>query len=210
MSEIWKTPAEWAADNLPGLPSTAQGITLRAKKAAWHSRPRQASGGGREYPLSALPTAARAAYVARHLRALDVPLEVAKAAASEPEAELASATALDQRDGRLAILAAVDDFAAAAGIGRKRADALFCAAYAAGAVEVTPWVREAVKSVTPRTLARWRAVKAAGTTHRLAVDKGAARRGKGVLEIANTGDVKVFCLALLSRNPLFTADHVRD
>lgn len=63
---------------------------------------------------------------------------------------------------RQAILAAAEDFAQAAGIGRKRADAVFCTAYAGGAMEVAPWVREAVKSLTPRTLARWRAVKAVG------------------------------------------------
>ncbi len=206
----WFSGPELVALQLTGIAQSRAGVFRQAKREGWPSRPRQASGGGREYPLSALPTAARAAYVARHLQALEVPLAVAQAAAREPEAEQVTATALEQRDGRLAILAAVEDFASAAGIGRKRADGLFCAAYAAGAVEVAPWVREAVKSLTPRTLARWRAVKAVGATHRLAVDRGAARRGKGVLEIANGGDVKVFCLALLSRNPLFTADHVRD
>ncbi|BAF88126.1 transposase protein A [Azorhizobium caulinodans ORS 571] len=206
----WFTAAEIAGLGLPDIPESERGVRKMAGRDAWPSREREASGGGREYPLSALPTAARAAYVARHLQALDVPVEVVRAAASEPEAELAAPAALDQRDGRLAILAAVEDFAASAGIGRKRADTLFCAAYEAGAVEVAAWVRAAVRSVTPRTLARWRAAQAAGATHRLAVDKGAARRGKGVLEVANAGDVKVFCLALLSRNPLFTADHVRD
>jgi transposase InsO family protein len=152
--------------------------------------------------------AARAAYVARHLSAVDVPLSVATAAASEPEAEAINPSAAEQRDSRLAILAAVDRFAAAAGISRKRAEALFCAAYETRTAEVAPWVRAAVRSLTPRTLARWRAAQAAGATHRLAVDRGAARRGQGVLEIAGNGKVKVFCIALLARNPLLAAPDV--
>lgn len=206
----WFTAREITSLTLPGLPLTESGTIRLAKKEAWAFRSRAGRGGGREYPLSALPAAARVAYVAQHVRALDVPVSVGKAVASEPEAETLTATAAEQRDSRLAILAAADRFAKSAALGRKRADAAFCAAYGTQAIEVAAWVRAAVKSITPRTLARWRAAQAAGATHRLAVDKGANRRGKGILDTANTGNVKTFVLACLSRNPLFTADHVRD
>jgi transposase InsO family protein len=206
----WFSARELADLALPALPATERGVRKVADRDGWSHRARAGLGGGREYPLSALPADARAAYVARHIQALDVPVDVAKIAASEPEVERARPVALEQRDARLAIIAAADRFAAAAGLGRKRADALFADAYAAGSIEVADWVRASVRAFRPRMLAYWRANVAAGATHRLAVDKGATRRGKGLLDTANAGDVKVFCLALLSRNPLLTADHIRD
>ncbi len=206
----WFTAREVAELKLPTLPETERGIRKMADRECWPARDRAGSGGGREFPLSALPSPARAAYVAREMTALDVPVAVARIAAAEPEAEAAAPTALEQRDSRLAILAAADRFAEAAHLGRKAADGAFCTAYDCGSIEVAARVRAAVKSVTPRTLARWRAAQRQGATHRLAVDKGAARRGKGILDTANRGDVKIFVLACLTRNPLFTADHIRD
>ncbi|MFG1318040.1 DDE-type integrase/transposase/recombinase [Xanthobacter autotrophicus] len=206
----WFTAREIADLLLPSLPATERGVRKMAERDEWLARNRAGAGGGKEHPLSALPAEARAAYVARHMDALDVPVAVARAAASEPEAESVAPTAVEQRDARLAILAAADRFAEAAELGRKRADILFCEAYENGAIEVAGWVRAAVRSFRPRMLAYWRANLRAGSTHRLAVDKGATRRGKGILDTANGGDVKVFCLACLSRNPLFTADHIRD
>lgn len=206
----WFTAAEIATLKLPDLPTDLSAVIRRAKREGWVFRAREASGGGREYPLSALPTAARAAYVARHLKAHEVPVSVAQAAAAEPEAVEIRADAAENRDARLALLAAADAYADEAGIGRKRADAIFAAAYNLDQMPVAPWIKAAVTSLTVRTLARWRAAREAGATHRLAVDKGAARRGRGILETANEGAVKTHCLALLSKNPLLTADQIRD
>lgn len=206
----WFTAREIAELGLPGLPTSERAVQLRAVRENWPGRDRAGRGGGKEHPLSALPGGARAAYVAQHLEMLAVPVTVAKMAAAEPEAETVAPVAAEQRDARLAILAAADRFAEAAGLGRKRADGLFCDAYARGVIEVAPWVRAAVRSFRPRMLAYWRATAKAGATHRLAVDKGATRRGRGILDTANAGTVKTFVLACLSRNPLFTADHIRD
>jgi len=205
--KTWFTAAEIAALSLPELPASERGIQMRAGIDAWASRDRAGRGGGKEYPLSALPIAARTAYVARHMEIANVPAVVAPGTMDMVPA--ATATAAEQRDARLAILAAADRFTDHAGIGRKRADALFCAGYETGAMDVPDWVRASVRSLTPRTLARWRAAQAEGAAHKLAVDKGANRRGKGVLDTANGGAIKAFCLALLSRNPLFSADHIR-
>lgn len=45
---------------LPGMPTTERRVRARATKKGWPSRPRAGRGGGREYPLSALPPETRA------------------------------------------------------------------------------------------------------------------------------------------------------
>ncbi len=208
----WFTAREIAELALPGLAGTERNIGRRAGVEVWLSRACIGRGGGREYPLSALPEAARLEYARRELAATGAQLSVGVTpAASLPAPAIEPpAPAAAQRDARLAILAALDRYVAASGVTQKRADALFCAAYCAGEIAVADWVRAAVKSVSRATLYNWRAARRDGATHRLAVDKGANRRGKGVLETANGGRVKTFALACLSRNPLFTADHIRD
>ncbi|MEW6125074.1 MAG: transposase [Pseudomonadota bacterium] len=204
----WFSAAEIAALGLPDLPSTERGLRKVADRADWPFRAREASGGGREYPLSALPVAARAAYGARHLAAHELPAPVAMLAAEEPEAAKLTADAAENRDARLALLAAADRYWRDHGLSRKRADVVFCTAYNLGQMATAAWIRAAVTSITPRTLARWRAAREAGATHRLAVDRGKARRGQGILETANGGAVKTFVLGLLVAKPHLSADQV--
>ncbi|SDH90210.1 Mu transposase C-terminal domain-containing protein [Roseospirillum parvum] len=63
----WFSAAELASLALPGLPGTERGIQLCAARESWPHRPRQGRGGGREYPISALPAKARAALARRDL-----------------------------------------------------------------------------------------------------------------------------------------------
>lgn len=58
----WFTAREIAELKLPGLPESERGIRKKADRETWEAREREASGGGREYPLSALPAEAREAY----------------------------------------------------------------------------------------------------------------------------------------------------
>jgi putative transposase len=44
---------------LPGLPETKSAVIRRAKSERWPSRPRSGRGGGREYPVNALPSLTR-------------------------------------------------------------------------------------------------------------------------------------------------------
>jgi putative transposase len=52
-------PGAWAPTaslmGLPGMPTTLAGVRLRAERSGWPTRSKQASGGGREYLISALP-----------------------------------------------------------------------------------------------------------------------------------------------------------
>lgn len=65
----WFSAAELAQLRLPCLPTTAYRVTVAAQKEGWPSRARAASGGGREYPVSALPFSARIELVRRGLAA---------------------------------------------------------------------------------------------------------------------------------------------
>lgn len=76
MTGEWKTAAEWAGEQLNGIPQTKSGFVRFAKRAELHGlgdnyvRPRQASGGGWEYHVRCLPQKAQDAYH-RRLAAAD-------------------------------------------------------------------------------------------------------------------------------------------
>lgn len=206
----WLTAREIAALGLPGCPTTESGAVRWAKRENWPSRERVGRGGGREYPLEALPAKARTAYVARHLATIEVPVPMQAEASREPEAMSLTDRAAEARDARLALLGLVERFIAGSSAPKRIADQHFCDLYNAGSMDIASWIREQVKTLTPRTLFRWRQTRRAGRTARLGVDRAAARKGKGVLDTANGGEIKNFVLALLARQPHLTADHIRD
>lgn len=67
---------------LPGLPTTTQKVTSRAKREGWPFRARSGRGGGREYPLTAIPQEAQSAIAARDLRVGNADLRVTHADAT--------------------------------------------------------------------------------------------------------------------------------
>jgi transposase InsO family protein len=212
--KTWLSAAEIAALELKGMPSTKRGIVLYAERADWpstaHARPRSGRGGGVEFNIALLPVEARADYVARHVGTIEVPASIARSAAQESGAVNLTGPATEARDARLSLLALADRYAAEAGLPRKRADAHFADSYNAGTIEVADWIAAEVKSLTARTLRRWRAHVSAGKTTRLAVDRAAARRDTGMLDRANGGEVKTFLLAHIVKAPQLTAHHLRD
>jgi putative transposase len=68
-AKYWFSAAELADAKLPGMPETARGVLIKAQAEKWQSRPRTASGGGNEYPLSALPIVAQSTLALREARA---------------------------------------------------------------------------------------------------------------------------------------------
>jgi len=211
--KLWLTAAEIADLKLPGLPGTKRNVNAYAENAGWVERKalcrkRPHSGGGVEYSLDLLPPEARKAYVARFV-ADAVPLAAAEAAEAEPAAVFLRADAAEARDARLAILAAADRIFTSARLPRLHADLLTIADYRAKKIDLPEWVRVEVPELSLRTLQRWRAAVQAGQATALAVDRGAARRGSGVLDQAEDGQVRVYCLALIATQPHLSADHVR-
>lgn len=208
--EIWKTAAEWAAEGLPGLPGTERNVRRLATLKEWRFRDRQASGGGREYPLSALPEQARAAYLARHLVAIDVPAALQNEIAADPANDILSGRAAEARDARLALLGLADSYAEQAGIPKDFAYEHFCHQYNGGDMVVADWIRVQVKSIKVRTLWNWRKAQREGRAVTLGVDRGGARRGCGILDRAHGGEVKKFVLALVAKQPHLSAGAIRD
>ncbi len=210
----WLTAREIAEEKLPFVPDTERGVQLLAQREGWNDHPfaraRQGRGGGMEYRYLILPVAAQLAYMQKHRR-------IGSEGPAQEELPLSGGSPLSERarlerDARLAILAAFDDFLTGVKVsGRTLSTALhhFTIKYNNRSLQVEPWVREAIASVSPRSLMRWRAAKIAGEKDKLAVDRSAARKGKGLLETANNGDVRAFVLAWIAKNPALSADIIR-
>jgi hypothetical protein len=210
----WLSPQELADLALPGLPDTKQGWNELIDREGWLQRkgkvrPRRGKGGGFEYHIDLLPPAALATYAVRAIGAVEIERDDL-AAAAEPQAAQLTLPALESRDARLALIAAADRFARNASLSRRTADAAFCALYGLDKLDIAPWIKAAVKRLSPRTLRIWRALIKSGSPSRLGVDRGAARRGKGLLATAEGGEVKRYILALVAHQPHLSADHIRE
>lgn len=204
----WLTAQELADEKLPHLPTTKRGINDLAEREGWNldpyrARRRAGRGGGMEYSIGLLPTLAQVVYRQRTIPVGSVP-EPAKV---QPTAALSGRAALE-RDARLAILRAYDLFARGQRLNAQGCEQLFVAKYQAGTFAIEAWVRELVPSFSRRTLARWRA-EAARDRDGLAFDRGAARKGTGVLDTANDGKVRAWILGLIAHQPHLSAAHVR-
>lgn len=209
----WLTTAELAALGLPGMPGTRQGWDIHAEREGWLTsgkmRARKGRGGGVEFHIDLLPPAVMAVYASRAIGKVELAATDAEQASAAPQADALTLAAVEGRDARLALVAAADRFAHEAELPRVVADKAFCALYLLDKMPVDQWVRQAVKKLSPRTLDRWRALKKEGAHSRLGVDRGAARRGKGVLEASLDGAVKTYILALIAHQPHLSSDHVR-
>lgn len=84
--ERWYSAAELA--ELPGLPSTPQNVTARAKREGWRSRPRNGRGGGNEYAFSSLPPQTQAAILLRERPSF---MQARQAATPRGDAQIRSA-----------------------------------------------------------------------------------------------------------------------
>ncbi|MDQ2084063.1 DDE-type integrase/transposase/recombinase, partial [Xanthobacteraceae bacterium Astr-EGSB] len=208
----WFTPRELAAAGLAGLPDTERGVQLLADRTGWNEslayvRDRSGRGGGLEYNVALLPVLARIELERRHRR-----IEAPESAPAEDIAlgDDLSDRAARERDARLAIIAAFEAFSAGQRLSIHSRAKIFTDAYVAGTLTIEPWIREVVPTMSPRTLMRWRAAKAIGRVSRLAVDRGAARKGTGVIDVANGGAVRAYVMALIAQNRHLSAQHLRQ
>ncbi len=203
----WLTAQEIAAEALPGLPTTTKGVLNLADREAWNvdafrARKRAGRGGGMEYSIGLLSSLAQITYRQRYIPV--GPL---------PEAKLQSGAALSgraglERDARLAILKAYATFEKGQRLNRQGCECLFVSKYQAGTLRVEDWIKELIPSFSRRTLARWRA-DAERDASDLGFDRGAARKGKGVLETANGGALRRWMLAFILHQPHASAKHIR-
>lgn len=209
--KLWYSAAEIAELGLPGLPGTERNIRALAERSGWnahsrYARPREGRGGGMEYRIELLPVEARMALLARFVEP-----EAGSVAVSAAPDQLAGtpSRAAEQRDARVHLIGMFSAFERRAALGRYTAVACFCDIYNADGCGAPDWVREAVKSLSKRTFWRWLEAARAGEVDRLAVDRGAARRGKGVLHAALDGAILTKVLTLHAHQPHLSADHLR-
>ncbi|MER9912670.1 DDE-type integrase/transposase/recombinase [Mesorhizobium sp. M0050] len=205
----WLTAREIAAEQLPDMPRTESAVIRMAQREGWADRLTQARiragrGGATEYHVSLFPTLAQVAYQQRHI-VIELPVKPAKAG---PDASL-TARALEERDARLAIVAAFEKFSRGMQLGYATRVQVFTDKYNAGSLNIERWALEIVPSLSKRSLARWQSQKRDGKTNALAHDPAQARKGTGVLETANGGAVRAFMLALIAQQPHLSGHHVR-
>jgi putative transposase len=119
LSEVWKTAEGWAAEGLPGIPTSKSAVIRMAGRDDWPARDRQGRGGGREYPLAALPKAARSEFMRRQL--LTGRRDVVPAAPALPaRTESLRGWQRSCLEARAALLAEVDRLAVTVGVTEAR------------------------------------------------------------------------------------------
>ncbi|MER8990451.1 transposase family protein [Mesorhizobium sp. M0678] len=207
----WLTAREIAAEQLPDMPETERGVQLWLERQELNGtalvRPRAGSvgGGGSEVHYSAFPVLAQVAYSQKHM----VVEPVADAMSPTTPDHTVSARAQEERDARLAIVAAFERFSRGLQLGYATRVQVFCDRYNVGMIEVSAFVRETIPTISKRSLARWQATKRAGKTNSLGHDPAKSRAGTGALETANGGAVKAYILGLIAHRSHLCADDIR-
>ncbi|GGB55340.1 transposase [Roseibium aquae] len=205
--KLWHTAQDLADLKLDGFPGTKRGVHKLIEREGWADTPlcRRRSGslggGGFEYHIDLLPLPQKLAYAARFI-------------CVEPD-DFACETHEDlttrertTRDARLIVLKVAERFHKQSGMGQAVSDHLFSQAYRAGQVAVPEWVHAEITSLSRRTLSRWRA-HMKRDLNRLGSDPSFARKGKGILDRAEQGRLRAWCLALHASNPFLAAKHIR-
>ena len=200
--------ADLAALKLDGLPQRRDQISKLATRRGWASREREGKGGGREFPLSALPPAARADLLQRRiLEQASKSLGTNLGTTARPRAPLATLAALSQRQAerhaaRTVVLDAFD------GMRGPRSDRatfdLFLAAYNAGQLDLPDWARADVRHLSRRTLERWLAARKAGRDETLAGRWAGGRRS--IFDLS--ADAADFIIGAHCTQPLLSCDEL--
>jgi putative transposase len=190
-----------AAGLMPGLPATKRRVNALADRERWadtpHARLREGrdGGGGLEYHVDLLPAPARSVWLAHH----------AKVDPRDCRPPLSDGPVDPVADARSVLLRLIDRFKVANAMPQTPADAMFCEMFNARSMDLPAWIAEAVPSLSPRTVARWRKAVVQG-----APTSGRGRpAGSGILETANGGEVRSLILGALVKHPFVNAKHLR-
>jgi transposase InsO family protein len=211
--KLWLTSSEIADLALPDMPTTRQNVVELARREDWARfsawcRQRAGRGGGQEYHIRLLPVAARIAYLGPQAGQAETsaPAEALQAAPEPPPAATRASTL--QLDARLAVLGALKAFVRSSEMKQTLAISYFVDLYNLGRIEIPAWAHAVLPRLSTRTAQRWLSASRDGETDRLAVDRGAGRRGQGVLDAAFDGEIKHFAIAVHSLNDLYTASQI--
>ena len=211
MIKEWFTAQELASLSLSNIPSSKQGVLNKAEREEWRSRDRIASGGGKEYHISNLPDQAQIELLER-LIGTDA---IAPSPTYAPEAQINQITAEDRRNARLIIVGLFKRFLSSTGLGILAAEQSFLKFYQKEGCDSTSllvpdWVYKIYPDLSSRSLHRWRAASKKETALNDITDKYGNRKGTGVLDRAEKGEVATYIKALVTQNAHLTAGHIRD
>ncbi|MBB3947251.1 transposase InsO family protein [Rhizobium skierniewicense] len=211
----WLTAREIAAEALPGMPTSESAVIRYARRENWQSVPsmcrsRNGAGGGLEYSYRLFPTLAQVTYVQRYMVVGGEAPALEPAPASALPSSNLTDRARQERDARLAVIAAFETFAK--GLTNMAMQArmfIFVDRWNMNMIQADEWVKKLLPQISQRSVFRWIAAKKSGAKDTLAVDRSEARKGTGLLDTANGGEVKSFILAWIARNPALSADIIR-
>ena len=211
----WYSAPDLAAQQLPGLPGTQQGINKMAERLSWARRQGNGSGQAWEYPLSALPEVARLVLLRRHYATLAesgaalarrealAELLGQRAEAAQQEAGMVrfaglTAPAQGRAEARAALVTACRDYRRAAGLPDKRGREMFALDYNSGAIKVEEWVQAVIPHTCAGSLRNWeKGLKTEGLA-RLAGHYG-HRKGQGIIDTDK--EINTFVLGMLVTYP---------
>jgi len=205
--KLWLTAQELADLCLDGFPGTKRGVHKVIERERWGETPLarkregRAGGGGFEFHIDLLPLPQRLAYAGSFVRIEQSDF------LTETDVSLTAAERT-ARDAKVIVLKVAERFRKTCGMGATASDHLFSELYLAGEVPVPGWVTDVIKRVSIRTLARWRR-QMRHDINRLGSDASKARKGTGVLERAEGGRLKNYCLAVHASNQFLSAKHIR-
>ena len=133
MIRQWYSARELADFNLTKLPFTLRGLQKLADREGWKWRPRQASGGGKEYHISNLPDASQielieAAVGQQCLKQLESKADTLQMSQERGRAKF---TTQERTTARIAIVSLFDNFRASCGLGVLAAERPFIKLYMA-------------------------------------------------------------------------------
>lgn len=218
----WRSAREWAdAAKAAGvdpdiMPNSKRQVNDKAERENWPSRPRAKSGGGVEYPLSALPEEARL-LISRHELAEAIGAghaEGARAALQatmDARAKLAARTAgladfmrlsptqQAEAEAKAAVIDACRGYIRRLGLPTKRGRDIFAREYSAGRIPVEAVVREAIPSCCRGSIENWERELDSHGLAGLAAKYGQHRKGTG--KIDSTPEIKQFLLGMLVDHP---------
>lgn len=215
MMKQWFTARELAELHLKGMPKTQQAYDYKAKKEKWSYRQRNGRGGGREYHISNLTDVVQMDLIEKligadrldDLRGQPGPVLEAETT-KKPSAE-------DRRNAKIVILGLFEKFRAGTGLGILAAETPFIKFYMAEAADphsvvVPEWVSRIYPDFSVASLRNWRNQKnSADAVNGLSIKYG-NRKGTGVLERANKGEVATYIAALITKQSHLKGGHVRD
>lgn len=215
MIRQWYTARELAEFNLEGMPKTERAFKFRSEKENWKCRNRS-FGKGKEYHVSNLPDAAQISLIECAVGQHRMSQLECKAATLQMQQERGRAkfSETERATARITIVSLFNNFRASMDMGVLAAEAPFLKLYIAeankGSSDIIPsWVFDIYPTFSVQSLRNWRASKTKALTIKDLKSKYGNRKGTGIIDRANNGEVVNFIVALITKQTHLTAGHVR-